>query len=232
MKKTIGIIGIGRFGLSLIESFSHNNVDIIALDHNKNRVEKASPFTNYTIVCDSTDEEALRQAGIEACDHVVVAFGQDEDANIATTIVTVIRLKKIGIKKVTVRIDDESFADTMKLIGADEVVFPLKIASEKIANIISSDSVIDYFNLTDEFDAYEIALKKTCQSIPIVELNTRSKYYINILIIQRDNKYYLPDKNSVLMPNDHLIIFGRKKDITKIISFFDSFCLESKKDKD
>lgn len=223
MKKTIGIIGMGRFGISLTESFAKNNVDVLALDYRKDRIERASLFTDYTIVCDSTNEDALKESGIKDCDHVIVAFGQEEDMNIATTIVTVIRLKALGINKITVRVDDESFVDTMHLIGADDIIFPLKIASEKIANRITSDSVIDYFKMTDSFDAYEIELKKEFREIPIVELNARSKYYINILVIIRNGEKLVPNKESVLKPKDHLIIFGRKKDINKIINFFDTF---------
>ena len=36
-----------------------------------------------------------------------IAMGQDEDFNISTSIVTVIKLKKIGCKKITVRLDDD-----------------------------------------------------------------------------------------------------------------------------
>lgn len=222
MKKTIGVIGIGRFGLSLVESLVKTNVNVIALDSVSEHLEKAGQFTNYTIICDSTNEEALRESGIGSADHVIVAFGQDIDNNIATSIVTVIRLKSIGIKKITVRVDDESLVETMHLLGADDIIFPLKIASDKIANRVSSDSVIDYFNLTDEFDAYEIALPMGFRSLPITELNTRTKYFINILIIRRDNVDYLPNKDSVLKANDHLIIFGRKKDINKITHLFES----------
>lgn len=222
MKKTIGVIGIGRFGLNLVESLVKTNANVIALDNVSEHLEKASQFTNYTIVCDSTNEEALRESGIGSADHVIVAFGQDIDNNIATTIVTVIRLKAIGVKKITVRIDDESLVETMHLLGADDIISPLKIASDKIANRVSSDSVIDYFNLTDDFDAYEIALPDNFKSMPITDLNTRSKYFINILTISRDGVNYLPNRDSVLEARDHIIIFGRKKDISKITHLFEA----------
>ena len=180
MKKTVAVIGIGRFGLNLIESFSKNNVDVLALDYDEQRLKKAVPFTESLIVCDSTDEDALKEAGIKDVDRVIIAFGQSEKENIATTIVTTIKLKQLGIENITVRVDDESFENTIKLIGAKDIIYPLKIASDKIANRISSDSVIDYYNLTDEFDAYEIQLTKNFKKLPIIDLNTRTNYFINI----------------------------------------------------
>lgn len=222
MKKTVAVIGVGRFGLSLIESFSKNNIDVLALDHDEESLKKAVPFTNTLIVCDSTDEKALKEAGIKDVNHVIIAFGQAEKDSIATTIVTTIKLKQLGIENITVRVDDESFENTIRLIGAKDVIYPLKIASEKIANRISSDSVIDYFNLTDEFDAYEIELKESFKETPVLNLNTRMNYFINILIVEREGKYVLPNKDTILLPNDKLIIFGRKRDINKIIRYFDN----------
>lgn len=223
MKKTIGIIGMGRFGLNLVESFSKNNVEILAIDSKKERAEKAGVYTDYVVVCDSTNAEALEEAGIKTCDHVIVAFGQVEDSKAATSIMTIIRLKNLGVKKITVRVDDESLIETMKLIGADEVVLPLKIASDKVANKISSDSVVDYFKLTENFDAYEIKLNDNFKSLPITELNARAKYLINILLIKRNNVNTLPTKESILQAGDNLIIFGKKQDINKITHFFDTF---------
>ena len=59
MKKSIAVIGLGRFGLSLVESFSRLNVDIIAIDQNKESV-KSKRFVHNVYVVDSTDEEALK----------------------------------------------------------------------------------------------------------------------------------------------------------------------------
>ncbi len=223
MKKTVAVIGVGRFGLNLIESFSKNNIDVLALDYDEERLKKATSFTNSLIVCDSTDEKALKEAGIKDVDHVIIAFGQSDKESISTTIITTIRLKQLGVENITVRVDDESFENTIKLIGAKDIIYPLKIASEKLANKISSDSVIDYFNLIDDFDAYKIKLKENFKETPIVDLNSRTNYFINILIVERDKKVFLPNKDTILLSNDKLIIFGRKKDINKIIRFFDSY---------
>ncbi|MDY0277056.1 MAG: TrkA family potassium uptake protein [Acholeplasma sp.] len=222
MKKTIAIIGMGRFGLSLVESFSRTDIEIIAIDNKVERVEKAGTYTPHTFVCDSTREEALKETGIKNVDHVIVAMGQNEDFNISTTIITVIKLKKLGVNKITVRLDDDTFVETMHLLGADDIIFPLKVASDKLANRLSSDSVIDYFKMTDDFDAYEIELRSDFDDMPIIELNARSKYFINILVIKRAGDFIIPNKDSVLKALDHLFIFGRKKDIGKIISFFDN----------
>lgn len=222
MSKTVAIIGMGRFGLSLVESFSKNNIDTIAIDHIKERAEKAGVYTPYLVVCDSTNEEALKEAGVHNADHVIVAMGQDEDFNISTSIVTVIKLKKIGCKKITVRLDDDTFLETMNLIGADDIIFPLKIASDKLANKLSSNSIVDYFKMTNDFDAYEIIVDGDFNELAITKLNARAKFLINILLIKRNGKVVVPNRETIIMPLDHLFIFGQKKDINKITKFFEN----------
>ncbi|HPV55279.1 MAG TPA: NAD-binding protein, partial [Bacilli bacterium] len=110
MKKTIAVLGLGRFGLGLVEELNKLNVDIIAIDINGASVQKAGEFVENAFICDSTNEDALREIGIENVDHAVVAFG----SNFQASLITVITLKEMGVEKITVRIDDEKYASVMQ----------------------------------------------------------------------------------------------------------------------
>ncbi len=220
MKKSIAIIGLSRFGLNLLESFSKLNVDLIGIDRDILSVKKASEIISNVLVCDSTDPQALKDAGITNVDHAVVAIGQNDKANLSISIMTILKLKELGIKEITARADDKVFADILGLIGATNVISPFQIASERVANKISSTNVIDYFNIKDEFDVYEVKIIEKFEPLLITELDSRSKYKINILLIERNDELFTPDKKTILRPNDKIFIFGQKKDIPKITSFF------------
>ncbi|HQA19913.1 MAG TPA: TrkA family potassium uptake protein [Bacilli bacterium] len=220
MKKSIAIIGLGRFGLKLVESLNRLNVDLIAIDQNKEAVKRASEIITNAYVADPTDEEALKAVGIANVDHVIVAIGQSERSNLASSIITIIKLKQLGVPKITARADDEDYAEVLKLVGATNTVSPLSIASERLANKIGFDNVIDYFNIKNDFDVYEIKINENFAPLPITQLDSRSIYGINILLIERDKEVIVPTKDTVLMPNDEIFIFGRKKDIPKIVTFF------------
>ncbi|HOA64077.1 MAG TPA: TrkA C-terminal domain-containing protein, partial [Bacilli bacterium] len=152
--------------------------------------------------------------------HVIVAIGQSERSNLASSIITIIKLKQLGVPKITARADDEDYAEVLKLVGATNTVSPLSIASERLANKIGFDNVIDYFNIKNDFDVYEIKINENFAPLPITQLDSRSIYGINILLIERDKEVIVPTKDTVLMPNDEIFIFGRKKDIPKIVTFF------------
>ena len=86
MKKSILIIGLGRFGLNLIEFFSHLDVDIIGIDVDEDAVNKAVKKTPYVYTCDSTNEEALKEIGIDNVDIAIIALGQDNPNGVVTGI--------------------------------------------------------------------------------------------------------------------------------------------------
>lgn len=220
MKKSIAIIGLSRFGLNLVESFSTLDVDLIAIDQNKESVKKASELITNVYIADSTDEEALKSTGIANVDHAIVAIGQNERSNLTASIVTIIKLKQLGVPHITARADEDDYAEILRLVGATSIVSPLYIASERIANKIAAGNVVDYFNIKNDFDVYEIKIQDDFEPLKITELDLRTKYKINILLIERDNKISIPNKDTVLMPNDEIFIFGNKKDIPKIFPVF------------
>lgn len=220
MRKSIAVIGLSRFGLNLVEIFSRLNVDVIAIDQRRECVKKASEFASNVFVADSTDLEALKISGISNVDHVVVAIGQNDRSNLSSSIITIIKLKELGVKKITARADEDDYIEVLKLVGATDVVSPLNIASERIANKIASENIIDYFNVKGDFDVYEIKIQSDFKELAITNLDSRSIYGINILLIERNNKFIIPRKDTILMPNDQIFIFGKKKDIPKIVNYF------------
>ena len=90
------IIGLGRFGLSLVKELHRMGLDILAVDLDKNKVNLARDYATYAVEADSTDEQVLKTLGIRNFDVVVVAIGE----NVQSNILTVILLKDMGVPMV------------------------------------------------------------------------------------------------------------------------------------
>ncbi|MDD3171193.1 MAG: TrkA family potassium uptake protein [Bacilli bacterium] len=219
MKKSILVIGLGRFGLNLIENFNRLDVDIIGIDVDEDAVNRAIKKIPYAYTCDSTNEEALKEIGISNVDIAIIALGQDNPNGVVTGIMTTILLKRFGIKKIVVRLDEETYRDTFMAIGATDVIMPLKIASERIANKFTMDNIVDYFNIASDFNVFEMKIPDKFKAISLVELNSRSKYGMNIILINRDDQMFTPNSTHMLKPNDDIFIFGKKSDIVKFENY-------------
>ena len=68
--RTIGILGLGIFGSSVLTALAQHDINIIAIDDHEDRINQFEPVLVRGVVGDITDEELLLSAGIETCDTV------------------------------------------------------------------------------------------------------------------------------------------------------------------
>ena len=95
-ERTIGILGLGVFGSSVLEALSKLDMNIIAIDNHEERINQFEPVLASGIVGDITDEELLQAAGIDTCDTVVVATGE----SLESSVLAVMHCKSLGVPRV------------------------------------------------------------------------------------------------------------------------------------
>lgn len=210
MKKSFAVIGLGRFGLAIVEELSRYGVDVIALDINKEAVTDAGRFVNHAVVCDCTDEVALYEVGIQNVDHVIIAIGN----NISSTILTTVIVQQMGIKKITVRVDNEYYNPVISKLGATEIILPEKSAGARLANRIVYDNFLDYYNVGD-YSVVNLLVDRNFQPKTLVDLDLRNRFNINITVIERDQKFFIPKGTDLILPNDQILVIGKKSNIEK-----------------
>lgn len=213
-KKSYAIIGLGRFGLSLLEELSKYTDNIIAIDVDENAVKRAGMFVNQCFISQGTDEKQLKEVGIQDVDHAIICFG----SNFEGTILTLVSLKNIGVKNITVRCDIDSYLPILRKLGATDIISPQKIAGIRLANRVVSN-LSDYFNLTGDFCIVEVPVPDTMKTTSIIDLDSRNRFGVNIILIQRGKESFAPKANDIIQAKDQLFVFGTK---SQIIKFTDS----------
>lgn len=211
MKKSFLIVGLGRFGQAVAEELAKQNADVMAIDNREEAVIEASENVEHCMICDSTNENAMRQLGLDHINHAIVTIGDNVEATILTTII----LKEIGIKKISVRVDNEYYTKIMQKLGADEIIFPEKIAGVRYANSVISDTFVDYFNISDDYALVQISIVSSFKPRTLVELDSRNKYDVSIVSIKRHNKVFIPKGSDSILPDDEILVIGVKNKITK-----------------
>lgn len=215
MKKSYAIIGLGRFGLAMVEELSKINADVIAIDISEESVTKAAEYINHAFICDSTNEAALHEIGIQNVDHAIIAFG----SNLQATILSTVLLKEMNIPKITVRVDNDYYVPIIKKLGATDIISPQKLAGVRLANKVVSDTFIDYFNLSEDYCIVEALVVDDFKSISIQDLNPRNTFDVNIVLITRGNSTFQPKGNDEILPKDRLFIFGHRHDLAKFNNY-------------
>ncbi len=217
MKKTFGVIGLGRFGFSVALNIEKRGFPVLGIDNDREIIEKVKDKLSHVILCDATDELALEEAGIKNCDTVIVAIGDNKEHSILSTMI----VKSMGIRYVVAKAVDELHGKILEKIGADLVVYPEKERGETLAIQLTSTSLLDFIEISPEYNLEEARVPKEFIGKTLRELDLGNKYKIIILGIKRGENFIVAPSSEEIFRQDDIIVFiGRVKDITKFTEEF------------
>ncbi|MGF2615479.1 TrkA family potassium uptake protein [Rossellomorea vietnamensis] len=212
MKKEFVVIGLGRFGGSIVHSLAEQDLEVMAIDKEEDKVNEFASIASHAVVADTTDESVLKSLGIRNFDHVIVAIGDNIQASILTTLM----LKEIGVDNITVKAQNDYHEKVLRKIGANHVVHPERDMGRRIAHNIVSNNVLDYLELSDEHSIVEIVANDHLDGNSLIDLDIRAKYGINIVAIKRGKDILVsPQADELIQGGDILIVIGADSDITR-----------------
>jgi len=210
------IIGLGRFGSCIAKELVQNKCDIIAIDKDEKSVRDISKFVNNCVIADSTSINVLTDLDASKVDHAVVAIGN----NLQASILSIINLKKLGVKKITVRADDLTYKEVFEALGATDVIVPEESSAISLANQIMSDSVLDYYGVSADYAMVKVIVGKQFVPKNLIELNLRALFDVNIVGIIRDGNFFIPKGTDTINPDDVVVVVGTASKINKLDDFF------------
>ena len=208
-KKSFAVIGLGQFGISIVEELVGNGADVIAIDSDEEAVKKVSGILPTVAVANSTDDEALKDLGIKDVDAAIVAYGSHIEASILTTVI----LKEMGVKSIIVRVDDAYYMPIMKKLGATEVIMPQKAAGVALANRLGNEDFKDFYKLDDKYSVVSIVINNAYVPTQLKDLSSKDKYGVSVVLVMRNGRSFVPGGNDSLLPNDTIFVVGGTKEI-------------------
>jgi trk system potassium uptake protein len=210
--KTFAVIGLGSFGKSIADQLLELHADVLLIDNNEKRINLFIDRAKNAVICDSTDEKALVDAGIKNVAHAVVCIGNDIQASILTSLI----LKDLDIPMITVKAQNEYHKKVLERLGVNEVLRPETEMGRRLAKRIIRDSIIEIFELTEDYSYAEILLPSSFAGKSIMDLNVRKNYNINIVAIRRGGEILIPDPLDNFQLSDQLLVVGSNKSISKL----------------
>jgi trk system potassium uptake protein TrkA len=211
--KQFAIIGLGRFGTSVASTLSKAGYEVLAIDANEERVQKFSDEVTHVVQADTTDEASLKALGIRNFDTVVVAIGEDIQANVLTTLL----LKEIGVPKIVAKARNELHGKMLEKIGADKVIYPERDMGIRVAHSLVSANVLDYIELSPNLSLVEVAAPGTLHRRSLAEANLRALYGVNVVAIKRGEHIIVPPQpDEKISEQDILIVVGTNDGVQKL----------------
>lgn len=207
MKKSILVIGVGRFGRGVIEGLYEKGHDIFAIDANEDALENVRHMIVSGAIMDvaENDDELSKIVDDKNFDEAVVAIGEDlEGALIATHI-----LNEAGLP-VSVKASTERRGNVLMKMGADRVVFPERDIGRRLAHLIANDSVIDLLELPQGFVVEQLGVGRKFTDQTMAEMDIPSRYGVYVLLVYRGDIPIQPQASTVLHIGDEVIVFGKR----------------------
>ena len=211
--KRVGIIGAGRFGLSLAEALAETGIEVLLIDRNNALVQNAIKKVTWAVQCDATSANALESAGIPECDTVVVAIGSNVEASMLVTA----NCKELGVTTVISKATSEIHGKILDKLGADHVVYPDRESAHRLARSITEHNAYDLLEISEGLSLAEIDVPEACVGKTLAEADLRKKSGVTVLCIRRPDPKNNRKPLQIIIPNpnndafeaeDKLIVFG------------------------
>ena len=132
MKKQCVIVGLGKYGMSIVKKLADTGIEILAIDNHMKAIEKVSPYVTKAICIDVTSSEVWDTLPIRDFDIGVVCFGE----NITASILSCMALQDAGVKYIIAKAGDKFHKKVLQKLNVDEVVFPEEFVGELTADNI------------------------------------------------------------------------------------------------
>lgn len=213
MKKQFAVLGLGSFGASIAVTLQQLGCDVVAVDHNMERVNDVADKVTYAMQADIGNPELLHSLGLKNVDGLVVAVAESMEASVMATLVA----KEIGVPYVLCKARDDRHAAVLRKIGADSVVFPEEEMGKRIAKNLVSANLADWIALSPDFSVVETSTPAGWVGRTLKELNVRKSFGINVAGIKEGDEVDItPDPDRPLREGMILMLIGANEALEKI----------------
>ncbi len=213
MKKSVAVLGLGRYGVSLAKSLYEMGADVLVVDKDEDAVNEMADHCTVGICADLENEEELKALDLQNMDIVVSAMGR----SLAASIMVVTDAKEAGVPLVVAKSSSKRMSSILKKVGADKVIIPEEYGGHQSARILASDTVLDYFQVDEEMVMIEIKPKEHWIGRNLIELELRKKYKVNVVAEKEgDGPWRLIDPQKVITKDSVLLIVLGKEDMNKL----------------
>lgn len=209
---TFAVIGLGAFGSEVAKELTRIGNQVIGIDIDEKRVASLASILPKTVIIDTTDDGALREAGIDRYDAALVAIGDDIEASILTTM----NLKLLGISPLWVKASSRTHHRILSKLGADRVILPEQEMGRHIAQMLNNPLVADYVSLGNGFSVVNIAVPERLDDTPLADLGIEDKFDLKLLGVMRGTEFHRHDASGLrLVKGDKLIVLGKRDELRR-----------------
>lgn len=205
--KRIMIVGGGNIGKRLAQALE-NDYQVKIIDHNSNRAHDLANELNNTIVLngDASDGNLLTEENIDNTD-IFCAVTNDEEANILSAMLA----KQLGARKVMALINRAAYVDLIQGGEIDIAISPQQSTISSLLAHVRRGDVVKVHSLrrgaAEAIEAIAHGDKTTSKVVGRQIHELKLPHGTTIGAIVRGNNVIIAHHNTIIEPEDHVILF-------------------------
>ncbi|MGB2875988.1 MAG: NAD-binding protein [Gaiellaceae bacterium] len=219
------ICGFGRVGRRVAAEFHEAGADFVVLDFSPEAIEHARESRVLLVEGTGTEDDDLREAGLERARGLVASVDSDADNLYITLSARAVRPNLL----IVARASDEDAAKKLRLAGADRVVQPYSTAGKEMAKLVLRPQVAAFLDVASaaggpEFQFEEIEVTDTSRRAgsSIRDLRVREQTGAMIIGLRKQDGTFdtTPSPDSVFDVGDVMIGVGTPTELQALEELF------------
>jgi trk system potassium uptake protein TrkA len=220
--KSVLVIGLGRFGMAIVETLWKNRAEVIAVDNDAEAVDAVKDITSAAFVGDATVPKVLEGIGAQDVDTAVVTFGE----HFEPSVLCVASLKRLNVREIVARAATDRQADILRAVGATRVIQIEKEMGRRVGADLTTPLAQDLVDLASHYrvvpwDAHGPLVGQTLAGARI-----RQRYRINVLGLRAAGsgvpgqrpRLEPPSPDYVIRDGDTLLLVGDGEDVSRFVA--------------
>lgn len=210
------VVGVGKVGTTLVESFVKERHNVTVVDYDEKQIDFiVNHYDANGIIGSGLERNVLLEAGIDTADFLIACTSRDE-----LNVLCCVLAKKLGVKKTIARVrDPQLFAEMENMydyLGLDLAFNPeLQTALEifqvlKFPSAKNVDSFADGKALMVEFDIGE---DNPIAGKTLMQISAEYGYKLLFCMIRRGDKVFIPRGDFTVELHDAVYIIAKESEI-------------------
>lgn len=216
VNRTVTIIGGGNVGLMLAKDLEKLKFKVKIIEKNAKRCELLSETLENSLVLngDGTNLELLNEEDIAESD-VLISVTNNDEKNLLCSLLA----KQLGVKRVIARVAKLFNIPLFEQVGIDIAVSSKFSALHEVKNQFNENNIGILATVEQgKGEVLDIVISENFEAKKLMEIKLPTRAVIGI--INRKKRVIIPKGDTLIMPNDEIIVFTRNEDAQNIRDFF------------
>jgi trk system potassium uptake protein TrkA len=225
IRKRILVIGLGRFGASIVQTLWEKGSEIVVVDRSSDAIAEVREHTHAAFIADGTDHDVLASVNAKDMDAAIVTFGQAFEA----AVLTVASLKKLGVTNIVARAETDRQAEVLRAVGATRVLQLEEEMGERVGLELTTPATSDILDFAGDYRVVPWTASGSVVGKSLRDAHLRQRFEVNVIGIR-------PLKSSiaggcialeptrpdyVIQEGDTLLLVGEKHAVDRFLEKID-----------